>query len=63
VIDGQGSARFLLFDSINGHFHLVTSDYRKFHSTSTIIETNRLIGPDGQPIPEPPQPPTTPPQP
>jgi hypothetical protein len=53
TIVGQGSARFLLFDSINGNFHLVTSDYRKFHSTSTIIETNRLIGPDGQPLPAP----------
>jgi len=67
VIDGQGSARLLLFDGINGHFHLVTSDYRKFHTSSTIIDSNRLIGPDGQPIPDPAppqQPPSaTPPQP
>ena len=56
TIDGQGSARILLFDSVNGHFHLATSDYREFHTNSTIIPSDRLIGPDGQPIP------TTPPQ-
>lgn len=56
TIEGQGSARILLFDSVNGHFHLATSDYRKFHTNSTIIESGSLIGPDGQPIP------ATPPQ-
>jgi hypothetical protein len=60
-IEAHGSARLLLFDGINGRFHLVASDYRKFHSTSTIIDSNRLIGPDGQPIPDPPPPSTTPP--
>jgi hypothetical protein len=63
TIDAQGSGRFLLFDGINGRFHLVTSDYRKFHTNSTIIDSDRLIGPDGQPIPDPPPPSTTPPQP
>ena len=58
AIDAQGSARILLIDNINGHFHLATSDYRKFHTNSTIIDSDRLIGPDGQPIPNP-----TPPQP
>jgi hypothetical protein len=52
TIDAQGSARILLFDGINGRLHLTTSDYRKFHSTSTIINTNRLIGADGQPVPD-----------
>jgi len=52
TIDAQGSARILLVDSINGRLHLTTSDYRKFHSTSTILDSNRLIGPDGQPIPQ-----------
>jgi hypothetical protein len=64
---GQGKIRFLLFTGFNGRVHLLTSDYRKFHSTSTIIDSNRLIGPDGQPIPDPapPQPPpsATPPHP
>jgi hypothetical protein len=59
---GQGKIRVLLFTGFNGRIHLETSDYRKFHSTSTIIETNRLIGADGQPIPASPPPPTTPPQ-
>ena len=67
TVNAQGSARILLFDGINGHFHLATSDYRKFHTKSTIIDSDRLIGPDGQPIPDPapPQasPSTTPPQP
>ena len=59
---GQGKIRFLLVSGFNGRVHLTTSDFRKFHSDSTIIETNRLIGPDGQPLPDPP-PPTTHPQP
>jgi hypothetical protein len=69
TLNAQGSARILLLDSINGRLHLVTSDYRKFHSTSTIIDSDRLIGPDGQPIPnptpptQPPTPPSTQPQP
>ena len=52
TLNAQGSARLLLLDNINGRLHLTTSDYRKFHSSSTIIETNRLIGPDGQPLPQ-----------
>ena len=58
VVEGQGSARLFLVDSANGHFRLVTSDYKKFHTSSTIIQSDRLIGPDGQPIPD--QPPTVP---
>ena len=58
TIEGQGSARILLVDSTNGRFRLVTSDYKKFHTSSTIIQSDRLIGPDGQPIPD--QPPTEP---
>jgi hypothetical protein len=65
TLDAHGSARLLLFDSIHGRLHLVTSDYRKFHTNSTIIDSNRLIGPDGQPNPNPapPNPPSTQPQP
>ena len=66
TIDAHGSARIMLFDSINGRFHLTASNYRKFHTNSTIIDSNRLIGPDGQPLPDParPQPPpsVTPPK-
>lgn len=52
TIEGQGSARVLVVDSTNGHFRLVTSDYRKFRAHSTIIQSDRLIGPDGQTIPD-----------
>jgi hypothetical protein len=51
-VDGQGSARILLLDHLNGHFRLTTSDYRKFRATSTIIQSNRVIGPDGLPLPD-----------
>jgi hypothetical protein len=57
-VDGNGSARILLLDHVNGRFRLIASDYRKFHTNSTIIQSDRLIGPDGQPIPD--QPPPTP---
>ena len=65
TIDAQGSARLFLLDSINGRLHLTASDYKKFHTTTTILDTNRLIGPDGQPIPNPtpPTPPSIPSQP
>jgi hypothetical protein len=55
-VDGQGSARILLLDHVNGRFRFVTSDYRKFRASSTIIQSNRLIGPDGQPLLDPPAP-------
>ena len=53
TIDGQGSARILLVDKVDGRFHLVTSDYRKFRASSTIIQSDRVIGPDGQPVQDP----------
>ena len=49
-IHAQGSARFLLFKRISGSFQLTTSDYRKYRTSTTIIPTDRIIGPDGQPI-------------
>jgi hypothetical protein len=64
TVDGEGSARLLLLDSVKGRFHLVTSNYRKFHTSTTIIQSDRLIGPDGQPLPDqPPPPPSIPPPP
>ncbi|MGA7159071.1 MAG: hypothetical protein WBY53_19655 [Acidobacteriaceae bacterium] len=62
TVDGEGSARILLFDHIDGRFHLTTSNYRKFHTTTTIIDSNRLINPNGQPTPTNP-PPSAKPQP
>ncbi|HEY1744387.1 MAG TPA: hypothetical protein VGG18_14555 [Granulicella sp.] len=50
-LDGQGKIRVLLFAGFNGHIHVVTSDYRKFRATTTILGSNGVIGPDGQPLP------------
>jgi hypothetical protein len=56
AIDAAGSARYLLFVSINGNFHLRASDYRKYRTTSTIVGTSDALGPDDHPIPQPPPP-------
>lgn len=53
-IQASGKIRVLLFAGFNGRFHEFTSDYKKFHTSSTIIPSDRVIGPDGQPIPNPP---------
>lgn len=50
TVDARGSARILLFGGVNGHIHLVTSDYRKFRAKSTIIGSSDALGPDDQPI-------------
>ena len=63
TIDGQGSARILLVDKVDGRFRLVTSDYRKFRASSTILQSDRVIGPDGQPVPDPAPSPSAPPTP
>ena len=64
TVDAQGSARILLVDGVHGRVHLVTSDYRKFHTSSTIISTDATIGPNGETILNPPTPaPMTPPVP
>ena len=62
-INAQGRIRVLLFAGFNGRFHLAASDYKKFHTNSTIIDSDRLIGPDGQPIPNTPIPPNPQPHP
>jgi len=36
-IDGEGSARVLLFWNFDGRLHASYSDYRKFHTTSTVL--------------------------
>jgi hypothetical protein len=64
TFEGQGKIRVLLVAGFSGHIRLTMSDYRKFHASATIIPSNRLIGPDGQPLPnQPPTEPTTPPNP
>ena len=61
--DAQGSARILLFGGVNGRLHLVTSDYRKFHTDSTIVSSNGEIDANGNPITAPPSSPAPPPSP
>jgi hypothetical protein len=53
-VEGQGHARYLLFFSLNGNFHLQASDYRKFKTSATIL-------PDFQKAPDEPAP-AVPPQ-
>jgi len=36
-VDGEGAMRAMLFFNFNGRFRLVTSDYRKFKATATIL--------------------------
>ena len=49
--DAQGSARFLLFGGVNGRIHLQTSDYRKFHTeSSVIVSSNGEIDANGVPV-------------
>ena len=51
-LEGRGKIRVFLFAGFNGHIHVVTSDYRKFRATTTILGSNGVIGPDGQPVPD-----------
>jgi hypothetical protein len=53
-VDAQGSARYLLFGGVNGKIRVVTSDYRRFRSTSTIVGSSNALGPDDQPVADPP---------
>lgn len=61
TINGQGSVRILLVAGFNGQLHLVTSDYRRFHTSATIIEKPTKESPalklePGASRPEPPAP-------
>jgi hypothetical protein len=46
MVEGQGSARALLFFSFNGSVRAVESDYRKFKATSTILPGMSTVEPD-----------------
>ena len=48
-IEGQGSARALLFFSFNGSLQAVESDYRKFKATSTILPGVSTVDPGADP--------------
>jgi hypothetical protein len=49
MMEGQGSARALLFFSFNGRFRAVESDYRKFKATSTILPGMSTVEPEPEP--------------
>jgi hypothetical protein len=58
LIHAEGKVRILLFAGFNGKVHVVTSDYRKFRSSSTIVGSSDALDADGNPVsqPQPPQP-------
>ncbi len=59
-IKGQGSIRLLLFANFTGRMHVTTSDYRRFRTSATIVGSHGMIGPDGEPVPDPSAAQTTP---
>lgn len=56
VLEGDGHARYLLFFSLNGHFQLHASNYRKFKASSTILPGVTTVDP-APPTEPPPIPP------
>jgi hypothetical protein len=48
-VEGQGSARALLFFGLNGRVQVVNSDYRKFKATSTILPGMSTVEPEPEP--------------
>jgi hypothetical protein len=58
---GQGKASVgVVVVRVHGRTHAEVSDYRKFHTSSTIIGTNGAIGEDGKPVEPATEPPTEP---
>lgn len=48
---GQGKASVgVVVFRVHGRTHTEMSDYRKFHTTSTIIGSNGVVGEDGKPV-------------
>ncbi|HEX7158591.1 MAG TPA: hypothetical protein VF214_06240 [Edaphobacter sp.] len=47
-IDGEGSARAMLLFSFKGRIRVVTSDYRKFKATSTILPGMSTVEPQSE---------------
>ncbi len=52
AFDGSGSVRLLLFAGFNGRVHLVTSDYKRFHTSATILPGQSKVDANGNRIPE-----------
>jgi len=51
-LGGEGKVRVLLFTGFNGRVKLVTSDYKKFRASATIVGGGQVVGDDGKPVPE-----------
>jgi hypothetical protein len=51
TVSAQGRIRILLVAGFNGRIQMVASNYKKFRTSTTIIQSDRLIGPNGQPLP------------
>ncbi len=49
MVEGNGSARALLFFNFNGRFQAVESDYQKFKATSTILPGMSTVEPEPDP--------------
>jgi len=49
---GEGKIRVLLFAGFSGRVKLVTSDYRKFRASATIVGGGQQVGDDGKPVSE-----------
>ena len=52
-VNGHGKVRILLVSGFNGRIHLVTSDYRKFRTSSTIVSGGEIVAPDAPSAPAP----------
>ena len=53
TVDGEGSARVLLFAHFHGRVRLVASDYKRFRASATIVGSHGVIGADGNPVVDP----------
>jgi hypothetical protein len=49
MVEGQGSARVMLFFNFNGNIRALESDYRKFKATSTILPATGMVEPTAEP--------------
>jgi len=49
---GEGKIRVLLFAGFSGREELVTSDYRKFRASATVLPGKREVGADGVVVPD-----------
>ena len=52
----HGDGRILLFKGFDGDGRITFSDYRKMRTSVTLLPGSQVIGEDGQPVPEKPEP-------